>query len=281
MAISESMIGQVHISLDELEEVVHLIRRQYGYDFRDYARASLQRRVIRCMQKAGCMTAFELKYQLTNDSRFFAWFIESLTVNVTEMFRDPSFYKELRNTVLPKLASYPTIKIWHAGCSTGEEVFSMAILLHEAGLLNRARLYATDLNPANLARARQGIVPLQNMKEYTANYIQSGGINDFSMYYTARYENAIIRKEYRKNLVFAVHNLATDQVFNEFQLVCCRNVLIYFNRDLQNRVMTLFGNSLTPRGYMALGMKESLLFSEARHQFDIVNPTVRIYRSKK
>ncbi|RRA97984.1 CheR family methyltransferase [Larkinella rosea] len=269
-----------HISTEELEEIILLVRKQYGYDFGDYARASLQRRVIRCMQKAGCLTAYELKYQLTNDSRFFTWFIESLTVNVTEMFRDPAFYKELRNNVLPKLASYPTIKIWHAGCSTGEEVFSMAILLHEVGLLNRARLYATDLNPANLERARQGIVPLQNMKEYTSNYIQSGGIRDFSSYYTARYDNAIIHKEYRKNLVFATHNLATDQVFNEFQLVCCRNVLIYFNRTLQNRVMTLFSNSLSPLGYLALGMKESLLFSEARHQFDVVSPAVRIYRSK-
>jgi chemotaxis protein methyltransferase CheR len=253
----------VSISTEELEDIVHLVRQQYGYDFGDYARASLQRRVIRCMQKAGCVSAYELKYQLTNDNRFFTW-----------------FFKELRNNVLPKLASYPTIKIWHAGCSTGEEVFSMAILLHEAGLLNRTRLYATDLNPANLERARQGIVPLQNMKDYTSNYIQSGGSNDFSSYYTARYENAIIHKEYRKNLVFAMHNLATDQVFNEFQLVCCRNVLIYFNRNLQNRAMTLFSNSLSPLGYLALGMKESLMFSDARHQFDVVSPAVRIYRSK-
>ncbi|GAB3925650.1 CheR family methyltransferase [Larkinella terrae] len=268
------------ITMEELEDIIHLVRRQYGYDFSDYARASLQRRVVRCMQKANCLTAYELKYQLTNDNRFFTWFIESLTVNVTEMFRDPAFYKELRNSVLPKLASYPTIKIWHAGCSTGEEVFSMAILLHEAGLLNRTRLYATDLNPANLERARQGIVPLQNMKEYTSNYIQSGGTSDFSSYYTARYENAIIHKEYRKNVVFAMHNLATDQVFNEFQLICCRNVLIYFNRNLQNRAMTLFSDSLAPLGYLALGMKESLMFSEARHQFETINPAVRIYRSK-
>ncbi|MFC5410546.1 CheR family methyltransferase [Larkinella bovis] len=281
MVISKGMTGSVQISSGELEEVIQLVRQQYGYDFGDYARASLHRRVVRCMQKSGCRTAYELKFQLTNESRFFAWFIESLTVNVTEMFRDPGFYKELRTNVLPKLASYPTIKIWHAGCSTGEEVFSMAILLHEAGLLGRTRLYATDLNPANLERARQGIVPLQSMKDYTSNYIQSGGLNDFSAYYTARYEHAIIRKEYRKNLVFAMHNLATDQVFNEFQLVCCRNVLIYFNRTLQNRVVTLFGNSLSPWGYLALGMKESLLFSDMRHQFEAVNPAVRIYRRKK
>ena len=275
------MTMQNSISAEELEEIILLIQRQYGYDFSDYARASLQRRVMRCMQKAGCLTAYELKYQLTNDHRFFTWFIESLTVNVTEMFRDPAFYKELRHNVLPKLASYPAIKIWHAGCSTGEEVFSMAILLHEAGLLSRTRLYATDLNPANLERARQGIVSLQHMKNYTANYIQSGGTNDFSAYYTARYENAIIHKEYRKNIVFAVHNLATDQVFNEFQLVCCRNVLIYFNRDLQNRAINLFSNSLTPLGYLALGMKESLLFTDVRHQFEVVDPAVRIYRSKR
>ncbi|WP_128548633.1 CheR family methyltransferase [Larkinella soli] len=272
--------GKEQITMEELEEIVLLIRGQYGYDFGDYARASLQRRLVRCMQQSGCRTPYELKYQLTNDKRFFAWFLEALTVNVTEMFRDPAFYRELRNNVLPKLASYPIIKIWHAGCATGEEVFSMAILLHEAGLLERTRLYATDLNPANLDRARQGIVPLQQMKDYTFNYIQSGGGNDFSSYYTARYENAIIHKEYRKNIVFAMHNLAADQVFNEFQLICCRNVLIYFNRDLQNRAVTLFRDSLAPLGYLALGMKESLLFTDVRDHFEAVHPAVRIYRSK-
>ncbi len=156
----------------------------------------------------------------------------------------------------------------------------MSILLHEAGLLGRSRVYATDLNPANLEKARQGIVPLQHMKEYTQNYIQSGGQNDFSEYYTARYEHAIIHKEFRKHIVFAQHNLATDHVFNEFQLICCRNVLIYFNRTLQNRVIRLFNDSLSPLGYLAIGLKESLLFADVQDQFEPVSAVNRIYRRK-
>jgi chemotaxis protein methyltransferase CheR len=196
------------------------------------------------------------------------------------MFRDPIFYRALREKVLPKLAAYPVIKIWHAGCSTGEEVFSMCILLHEAGLLDRARIYATDLNPANIEKAKTGIIPVRYMKDYTANYIQAGGTSDFSMYYTARYENAMIAKELRNNVVFSLHNLVSDQVFNEFQLICCRNVLIYFNKELQNRIFHLFYESLTPMGYMAIGMKESLLFTDMRHKFETVQATTKIYRRK-
>lgn len=274
------MNSKTDISAADLAEIVSLIKNNYGYDFGNYAKASLNRRIMRFMDTARIKNLYDLKYHLTNDKDTFSWFLQTVTVNVTEMFRDPVFYKALREKVLPKLASYPIIKIWHAGCSTGEEVFSMCILLHEAGLLDRARIYATDLNPANIEKAKTGIIPVRYMKDYTANYIQSGGTSDFSMYYTARYENAIIAKDLRRNVVFSQHNLVSDQVFNEFQLICCRNVLIYFNKDLQNRIFQLFYDSLTPMGYMAIGMKESLLFTEMRHKFETVQSATKIYRRK-
>ncbi|WP_234735908.1 CheR family methyltransferase [Tellurirhabdus bombi] len=269
------------ITNEELDEVLDVIRLTYGYDFSNYARTSIKRRVMRCMDVAKVKSVYDLKYLLMNEKEFFEWFLQTLTVNVTEMFRDPQFYRALSEKVLPKLASYPIIKIWHAGCSTGEEVFSMAILLHEAGLLERTRIYATDINPANLEKARTGIISVQNMRDYTSNYIQSGGKQDFSDYYTARYDNALINKELRKNIVFSQHNLVTDQVFNEFQLVCCRNVLIYFNRVLQNEVFKLFYDSLSPLGYLAIGMKESLLFTDVRNELDVISSTAKIYRRKR
>ncbi|RYD55444.1 MAG: protein-glutamate O-methyltransferase CheR [Sphingobacteriales bacterium] len=266
------------ISKDELQSVLDVIKAQYGYDFSDYASASLKRRVLRFLQSASLKDIAEFRYRLSNDSAFFSWFVQSVTVNVTEMFRDPQFYKTMRETVLPKLASYPVIKIWHAGCSTGEEVYSMAIMLHEQGLLKRSRVYATDINPANLERAMSGIMSTSQMKDYTQNYIQSGGMEDFSSYYTARYDNAILNSELRKSIIFSQHNLVTDAAFNEFHLVCCRNVLIYFNRTLQNRVMQLFHDSLAPLGYLALGIKESLLFSDIRDKFESVSMLNKIYR---
>lgn len=272
------MSNQQEINPEELQEVINLIRQHYGYDFSNYAPASFRRRLLRCMATAGFDTLFDLRFHLLNDKQFFGWFLQSITVNVTEMFRDPLFYKVLRETVIPKLASYPVLKIWHAGCATGEEVFSMAILLHEEGLLRRTRIYATDLNPANIEKARTGIVPLHNMRDYTANYIRSGGKHDFASYYTARYENAIINKELRQNIVFSHHNLVTDQVFNEFQLICCRNVLIYFNKTLQNRVFHLFYDSLSPLGYLAIGMKESLLFTDIRDRLEVVSASTKIFR---
>ena len=267
------------ISGEELKDIVELIRAQYGYDFGSYAEASFRRRLSRFCTLAQ-VSVFDLKYHLTNDSAFFLWLLQSLTVNVTEMFRDPFFYKALREEVLPSLGTYPTIKIWHAGCSTGEEAYSMAILLHEAGLLDRARIYATDMNTANLEKARSGIIPMASLKDYTANYQYSGGKADFSNYYTARYDNAMISNDLRKNILFTQHNLVTDQAFNEFQLICCRNVLIYFNKELQNRVLNLFHDSLSPLGYLALGIKESLLFTDRRDKFAAVSLKNKIYRLK-
>ncbi len=266
------------LSHSDLDAITTLIRLRYGYDFTNYARASFRRRIQYCMGLAAIDSPQELLFQLTNDPAFFTWLVQSITVNVTEMFRDPPFYATLREKILPRLASYPVIKIWHAGCSTGEEVYSMAILLHEAGLLERCRIYATDLNPANLEKARQGILPLAPMKDYTVNYRQAGGSRAFSAYYTARYDHVIIHKSIRDSILFAQHNLVTDQVFNEFQLVCCRNVLIYFNKELQNQVIRLFHNSLAPLGYLAIGLKESLLYTDLQAQFEVVSAAANIYR---
>jgi chemotaxis protein methyltransferase CheR len=258
--------------------VLDLVASVYGYDFREYSRASMFRRLQKFMSDLKLNTVFELKHHLVNDRSVFEYLLQRITVNVTEMFRDPTFYASMKNEILPVLASFPIIKIWHAGCSSGEEVFSMCILLHEAGLLNRSRIYATDINPSNIEKAKSGIIPLDVMKDYTKNYIQSGGEADFSSYYTARYKNAIIRKDLREQIVFSQHNLVTDQVFNEFQLVCCRNVMIYFNRQLQNKVINLFHDSLSTFGYLALGLKESLLFTDVREKFEPVNKQQKIFK---
>lgn len=268
------------ISNADFTDLVKIIQQRYGYDFTDYATASLKRRFSRFTSYAGIESVFELKHRLLNEDNFFREMIRYITVNVTEMFRDPSFYKALREQVIPRLASYPIIKIWHAGCATGEEVYSMVILLEEAGLLDRCRIYATDLNEANLEKAESGIIALKDMKDYTQNYIQSGGIHDFSNYYTARYDSAIIHPGLLRNVIFFQHNLVTDQVFNEFQLICCRNVFIYFNRTLQERVVKLFYESLSSLGYLALGIKESLLYNEERTNFEPVNRTNKIFRRK-
>jgi chemotaxis protein methyltransferase CheR len=269
-----------HIADADFLDIVHIVKLQYGYDFSGYVHASLKRRILRFMGRANILTVFDLKHQLVNNSDLFTRLVQYITVNVTEMFRDPGFYRTLREDVLPKLAAYPNIKIWHAGCSTGEEVYSMAILLHEAGLLSRTKIYASDLNPMNLERAATGILPLDNMKDYTYNYIQSGGLADFSNYYTARYDNVLIKKELRKHINFFQHNLVTDTVFNEFQLICCRNVFIYFNRDLQNHVLQLFYDSLSPRGYLAMGIKESMRFADIHTRFETVHGLHKIYRCK-
>lgn len=266
------------LAAHELDEILMLIRRTYGYDFANYVRSSLKRRVLRCMGLSNLQTGEDLRLRLADDPTFFAWFLQNITVNVTEMFRDPPFFATLREKVLPLLASYPIVNIWHAGCATGEEVYSMAILLQEAGLLERCRIYATDLNPANLERARQGFVSLHLMRDYTLNYQQAGGTADFSAYYTARYDHAIIHRHLRNSILFAQHNLVTDRVFNEFQLICCRNVLIYFNKDLQNHVIRLFHESLATLGYLAIGSKESLLFTDVRSQFEVISADTKIFR---
>lgn len=249
------------ISNEQIEVLLADLLENYGYDFTGYSRASLKRRVSR-LYGLDKMTGFtEFRYKVLNDGFYFKRFVEQITVNVTEMFRDPGFFKTLREEVLPRLGTYPFIRIWIAGCSTGEEAYSISILLKELDLLGKSLIYATDLNPAVLEKASLGMFPLSYMKQYSENYISSGGTQDFSRYYTAKYSLAKFDDELRRKMIFSTHNLVSDNSFNEFQLILCRNVLIYFDRDLQFKVLELFDDSLEELGYMALGTKETLDFS--------------------
>jgi chemotaxis protein methyltransferase CheR len=266
------------ISQEDLSAVLELVQKRYGFDFTQYARSSMKRRMQRIMENFRLPSVFELKHKLLNDELFFEVFVEEITVNVTEMFRDPFFYKELREKVIPQLESYPSIKIWHAGCSSGEEVYSLAILLHECGLLERSRIYATDINSQVLNRARAGIFDLRYMKDYTLNYIAAGGTGNFSDYYTAKYDQAIFKKELKEHMIFSIHNLVADKSFNEFNLILCRNVLIYFNEHLQNQVISLFSESLCPFGYLALGSKESLLFYRDRDRYEMISKISKLFK---
>jgi len=272
--------GRPELKAHEFEQLLHMLHHVYGYDFSGYSKSSLLRRIHKFMDEKQLADGSRLIKLLAGDVAVFNGFLETITVNVTEMFRDPVFYKSLREKVLPVLATYPQINIWHAGCSTGEEVFSLCILLFEAGLLHRTRIYATDINAANLEKARTGVLPMHHMREYTVNYRQTGAMNDFSDYYTALYDHVLINKEIRERVVFLQHNLVTDRSFNEFQLVICRNVMIYFNKQLQNKVLRLFYESLSSLGFLGLGMKESLLFSDHKSKFTMVDPGVKIFRKK-
>jgi len=254
----------VEILLGDLTEV-------YGYDFTDYSRASLKRRINRLFVLDRFPSFAEFRYRIRSEEDYLRRFVEEITVNVTEMFRDPGFYRAIRTEVLPILATYPLIRVWHAGCSTGEEVFSMAILLKEANILHKSLLYATDLNPDVLERAREGIFPLSQMKQYSENYISAGGKTDFSTYYTAKYDRAKFNAELSAKMIFATHNLVSDRSFNEFQLILCRNVMIYFDKDLQERVLTLFDQSLENLGFIGLGGKETLRFSTLSARYKQLN----------
>ncbi|GAB3543126.1 CheR family methyltransferase [Spirosoma fluminis] len=249
------------ITDEEVELLLNDLLELYGYDFTNYSRASLKRRISRLWMLDKFPSFAELRYRVKSDASYLKRFVEELTVNVTEMFRDPLFYKSLRNDVLSTLTAKPFIRIWHAGCSTGEEVYSMAILLKEANLLHKSLLYATDLNPEVLETARQGIFALGSMKQYSENYIASGGTSEFSSYYTAQYSYVKFREELGEKMIFSTHNLVSDRSFNEFDLIVCRNVLIYFDKALQQHVFNLFDESLASLGYLALGSKETLKFS--------------------
>ncbi len=249
------------ITDEQVEILISDVLEQYGYDFTGYSRASLKRRLLRLYGLDKMVSFAEFRYQICNDSFYFKRFVEQITVNVTEMFRDPGFYKTLRDKVLPNLGTYPFIRIWLAGCSTGEEAYSMAILLKELNLLHKSLIYATDINPTVLEKAAQGMFPLSQMKHYSENYIASGGTKDFSSYYMANYSLAKFDNELKTKMIFSTHNLVSDHSFNEFQLILCRNVLIYFDRDLQFKVLQLFDNSLENLGYLALGTKETTDFS--------------------
>lgn len=243
----------------------------YGYDFSGYARASLKRRFNRLYSLDKFPSFAEFRYRLRTDADYLKRAVEEITVNITEMFRDPHFYLALREHVLPSLGTKPFIRIWHAGCSTGEEVYSMAIMLKEAGLLKKTLLYATDLNPSVLEHIRSGIIPLNQMKQYSENYRASGGKADFSDYYTANYGQAKLNEEFSDKIIVSTHNLVSDGSFNEFDLILCRNVLIYFDKNLQDSVLKLFDASLSSLGYLALGSKETLSFSAVQGNYKQLN----------
>jgi len=262
----------------EVEALIEEIHTQYGYDFRGYARASVYRRIKRFLGQKHLQDIDALREKLFSDSFFFESFLQEVTVNVTEMFRDPTFFLSLRENVLPILSTYPYIKIWDAGCSTGEELFSLAILLEEEGLLGRTKIYATDINQKVLRQAKEGIFPASQMAAYTSAYYAAGGKREFSSYYTSNYGSVKFCNKLVQNVVFYPHNLATDTSFNEFHLVVCRNVLIYFNRQLQERVLRLFDESLVSLGYLALGKKETLAMSGIHGNYNTVDRANRIYR---
>jgi len=265
----------------EVELLLEAVQRHYGFDFRSYAYSSLRRRVWKRIEAEGLSTVSGLQERVLHDAEVMERLLDDLSVTVTAMFRDPGFYVAFRAEVVPLLRTYPFIRIWHAGCSTGEEVYSMAILLEEEGLYDRARVYATDMNESALRRARDGIFPLERMQEYTENYIRAGGTRSFSEYYTAGYSGALFDASLRRNVVFAQHNLVTDRSFSEFNVVLCRNVLIYFDKALQSRVHGLFYDSLTKFGVLALGSKESLRFSRYEGCYEPLVASEKIYRKVK
>src|SRR5690554_365245 len=263
---------------DEIELLLDELHRKHGYDFSDYSRASMKRRLNRLIVLDKFPSFAEMRYRLMDDESYLRRFLEEITVNVIEMFRDPEFFKYLRQHILPTLGTYPLIRIWIAGCASGEEAYSMAILLKEANLLHKSLIYATDLNPRVLEKAKSGIFPLKQIRQYSENYLLSGGYEDFSSYYSAKYDVAIFNEVLRKKMVFSTHNLVSDSSFNSFQLILCRNVMIYFNTHLQSRVFDLMDKSLDTLGYLALGTKETLRFAKIASRYRQVDPREKIWR---
>ncbi|HCY85009.1 MAG TPA: chemotaxis protein CheR [Desulfobacteraceae bacterium] len=265
----------------ELNMLLEAIFVRYGYDFRNYAKASIKRRVLSHLSDAGCQTISALQHQILYSPQAFAKLLFKLSVNVTEMFRDPDFYLALKKEVFPQLLKRQRIKIWHAGCSTGEEVYSLAIFLTEEGLYDRCHLYATDIDDHALSKARDAIYPVKEMKAFTTNYNNAGGRASFSDYYRAKYDFAMLDKALKRNITFSNHNLACDSVFGEMDLIFCRNVLIYFNRELQDRVIGLFKDSLAENGVLCLGSRETIRVSKYTDVFEDMVPSQKIYRIKK
>lgn len=265
----------------ELDLLLETIYRLSGFDFRQYNRASISRRVYNRMKINNISTISRLQDKVIHEEGYLTQLLNDFSINVTEMFRNPSFFKALRSLVIPQLRHLPEIRIWHAGCATGEEVFSMAILLEEEGLLDKAVIYATDMNEQVLEKARQGVFPIQRMQAYTKNYMLAGGNHAFSEYYKTDFQFAYFHSFLKKNIIFAQHNLVTDQSFNEFHLILCRNVLIYFSPPLQNQVHRLFYDSLSVNGFLCLGDKETLRFEEIISQYDEVVASEKIYQKIK
>src|ERR1035437_5299329 len=264
----------------EISLLLEAVHQKYGYDFRQYSEAHIRRRIMNRMAMSGLEDVSQMQSKVLNDEAFACSLLQDLSITVTEMFRDKEFYKSLRENVIPILKTYPFIKIWHAGCASGEEAYSMAILLQEEGLYDRTTIYATDFNQQVLDRAKEGIFSNNMIKEYTTNYQLSGGKESFSNYYMSDYNNVIMNQSLKKNIVWANHNLVTDSVFAEAHLILCRNVLIYFDANLQNTVQKLFYNSLINGGILCLGSKESLRFTDLYEAYTELDKKQRIFKKK-
>ena len=280
-AVDESAVEeQRKLDLEgiEIKLLTEGIYQHYGFDFRDYSLPSLKRRIWKRVYAEGLSSVSGLQEKVLHDPGCMERLLLDLSINTTAMFRDPSFYLAFRQKIVPVLRTYPFVRIWHAGCSTGEEVYSMAMLLYEEGLYDRCRIYATDINEAVLQRAKEGIFPISSMKENTSNYIAAGGTGTFSEYYVAKYDYAIFRPSLRENVVFAQHNLVTDASFNQFNVIFCRNVLIYFNNTLQDRVQKLFLDSLETFGILGLGKRETLRYSSVIDNYEVIDAEEKLYR---
>ncbi len=265
----------------EVELLLEGVYRHYGFDFRAYAFASIRRRLWKRIEAEGLSSISQLQARILHDPPMMEKLLLDLSINVTAMFRDPLFYRAFREHVVPLLRTYPFIRLWHAGCATGEEVYSMAILLQEEGLYGRSRIYATDINEVVLQRAKEGIFPIDRMQEYTENYIAAGGKRAFSDYYLAKYDGALFSPTLTTNVVFSLHNLVTDRSFAEFNVILCRNVLIYFDKSLQAKVHGLFYGSLAMFGILVLGSRESLRFSAYEECYEQINGPEKIFRKAK
>ena len=269
----------VHLQ-SHMAAIVGAIYQKYGFDFRQYSEAHIKRRIMNRMAMSELEDISQMPSKILNDKEFASKLLQDLSITVTEMFRDPGFYRSLRENVIPILKTYPFIKIWHAGCSTGEEAYSTAIIMQEEGLYDRTAIYATDFNQRALNSAKEGIFSNKLMKEYTANYQLSGGKESFSDYYTSNYDHVIMNQSLKKNIVWANHNLVTDSVFAEVHLILCRNVLIYFERELQNKTQKLFYGSLINGGILCLGAKEGLRFTDLYEKYIELDKKQRIFKKK-
>jgi chemotaxis protein methyltransferase CheR len=278
--VTPAQLAEERLDLESLEIQLLLegVYRQYGFDFREYAHASLRRRVWRRVHAEGLATISALLDRVLHDEAVMERLLVDLSINVTAMFRDPTFFRAFREQVVPLLRTYPFTRIWVAGCASGEEVYSLAILLQEEDVYERTRIYATDINAAVLERARAGVFPLEKMKDYTENYIRAGGTHAFSEYYLAKYEGALFDRSLTENVVWAPHNLSQEGAFNTFHVIVCRNVMIYFDRSLQQRVHQLFHDSLERLGILALGHRETIRFSGFEDRYEAIDEAEKIYR---
>lgn len=267
-------IDTQNIELQLLLQAIHL---KYGYDFKNYAKASIKRRILQRLAQENLNNLAEMQHKILCDRDFFESLLLELSLNAAEMFRDPQVYAKLRYKVIPELKKFAHFKIWHVGCSTGEEVYSLAILLKEEGLYERAQIYATDMNKQLLKQAKDGIYNIKKLRQYTANYQKSGGLESFSDYYSAHYNHVVMNKSLKEHILFSDHNLTTDGVFGEMNLIMARNVLIYFNRELQNRALGLFSDSLPPGGFLCLGLKESIRLADCAKYFQEFYKEEKIY----